>query len=418
MDRKYDVITLGEILLRLSTPINGRLAQGDTLMKHLGGAELNIASEIGQLGLKTAIISKIPNNLLAAFIKNQLNASRVSENYLIEDHSDDSRVGIYYYEYGSYPRKPRVVYDRKHSSINNIDIKDVPATMFYNTRLFHTSGITLGLGGNAQKFAIECIRKFKENGTLISFDVNYRANLWSGEEARKCIESILPYVDIFFCSADTARLTFGKTGTIEEIQKSFCEEYPISVVASTERTVITPKKHDFTSIIYSAKEDRYYSESPYNSIDVVDRIGSGDAYVSGALYGYLRHHDCQKMLEYGNAMAAIKHSVIGDMVFTDLEEIDGIIAQHKDTSGFQLVFIIFIKFRVQGLMQLPTALMIAVLIINRPFRGNSKKKIFRRLIIDKGMLSALLCHHVSSDQHGIYLRIAKRLYELFAPLSL
>ena len=145
MDRKYDVITLGEILLRLSTPINGRLAQGDTLMKHLGGAELNIASEIGQLGLKTAIISKIPNNLLAAFIKNQLNASRVSENYLIEDHSDDSRVGIYYYEYGSYPRKPRVVYDRKHSSINNIDIKDVPATMFYNTRLFHTSGITLGL---------------------------------------------------------------------------------------------------------------------------------------------------------------------------------------------------------------------------------------------------------------------------------
>ena len=188
MDRKYDVITLGEILLRLSTPINGRLAQGDTLMKHLGGAELNIASEIGQLGLKTAMISKIPNNLLAAFIKNQMNASRVSENYLISDTADDSRIGVYYYEYGSYPRKPRVVYDRKHSSINNIDIKDVPETMFYNTRLFHTSGITLGLGGNAQKFAIECIRKFKEQGTLISFDVNYRANLWTGEEARAHVQ--------------------------------------------------------------------------------------------------------------------------------------------------------------------------------------------------------------------------------------
>ena len=307
MDRKYDVITLGEILLRLSTPINGRLAQGDTLMKHLGGAELNIASEIGQLGLKTAMISKIPNNLLAAFIKNQMNASRVSENYLIS------------------------VYDRKHSSINNIDIKDVPETMFYNTRLFHTSGITLGLGGNAQKFAIECIRKFKEQGTLISFDVNYRANLWTGEEARACIEQILPFVDIFFCSEDTARLTFGKTGTIEEIQKSFCEEYPISVVASTERTVITPKKHNFTSIIYSAKNDSYYREEPYNNIDVVDRIGSGDAYVSGALYGYLKHKDCRKALEYGNAMAAIKHSVIGDMITTDLEEIDSIIAEHKNT---------------------------------------------------------------------------------------
>lgn len=210
MDRKYDVITLGEILLRLSTPINGRLAQGDTFMKHLGGAELNIASEIGQLGLNTAIISKIPTNLLAAFIKNQLNASRVSENYLIEDHSDDSRIGIYYYEYGSYPRKPRVVYDRKHSSINNIEISDVPQTLFYNTRLFHTSGITLGLGGKAQDFAIHCIKEFKKQGTLISFDVNYRANLWTGAEARKCIEAILPYVDIFFCSEDTARLTFGK----------------------------------------------------------------------------------------------------------------------------------------------------------------------------------------------------------------
>lgn len=335
MDQKYDVITLGEILLRLSTPINGRLAQGDTLMKHLGGAELNIASEIGQLGLKTAIISKIPHNLLAAFIKNQLNASRVSDAYLIEDTAGDSRIGIYYYEYGSHPRKPRVVYDRKHSSINSISISDVPQTMFYNTRLFHTSGITLGLGGRAQEFAIECIKKFKEHGALISFDVNYRANLWSGEEARACITSILPFVDIFFCSADTARLTFGKTGTIREIQKSFCEEYPISVVASTERTVITPKKHHFTSVIYSATEDAFYEEAPYQDIDVVDRIGSGDAYVSGALYGYLKHHDCRKMLEYGNAMAAIKHSVIGDMVFTDLDEINSIIAGHQDTSDFQ-----------------------------------------------------------------------------------
>ena len=139
---------------------------------------------------------------------------------------------------------------------------------------------------------------------------------------------------IFFCSEDTARLTFGKTGTIEEIQKSFCDDYPISVVASTERTVITPKKHNFTSIIYSAKEKAYFREEPYNNIDVVDRIGSGDAYVSGALYGYLKYRDCQKALEYGNAMAAIKHSVIGDMVSTDLEEINSIIAEHKDTSGY------------------------------------------------------------------------------------
>lgn len=335
MDRKYDVITLGEILLRLSTPINGRLAQGDTLMKHLGGAELNIASEIGQLGLKTAMISKIPNNLLAAFIKNQMNASRVSENYLISDTADDSRIGVYYYEYGSYPRKPRVVYDRKHSSINNIDIKDVPETMFYNTRLFHTSGITLGLGGNAQKFAIECIRKFKEQGTLISFDVNYRANLWTGEEARACIEQILPYVDIFFCSEDTARLTFKKTGTAREMMKSFTEEYPISIVASTQRIVHSPKSHTFGSIIYDARKDIYYEEEPYRDIDVVDRIGSGDAYISGALYGLLTSDfDCEKAVRYGNATSAVKNTIPGDLPSSDLDEIETIIKAHNQT-GFQ-----------------------------------------------------------------------------------
>ena len=266
MDRKYDVITFGKFYLRLSRRSTDVLHRA-TLMKHLGGAELNIASEIGQLGLKTAIISKFRTTCwpLSSRISSM---PRVSENYLIEDHSDDSRVGIYYYEYGSYPRKPRVVYDRKHSSINNIDIRTFRLPCFYNTRLFHTSGITLGLGGKHRSSRSNVSASSRRTHPDLLRCQLPRSNLWSGEEARKCIESILPYVDIFFCSADTARLTFGKTGTTIEIQKSFCEEYPISVVASTERTVITPKKHDFTSIIYSAKEDRYYSESPYNSIDV------------------------------------------------------------------------------------------------------------------------------------------------------
>lgn len=335
MNQKYDVISLGEILLRLSAPVNGRLAQGDTLMKHVGGAELNVASVLGMLGLNSAVVSKVPDNLLASYVRNILREAKVSEEYLVEDTSADSRLGLYYYEYGSYPRKPRVVYDRKNSSINKIERNDVPSSMFENARLFHTSGITLGLGGNAREFALQCIREFKKHGALISFDVNYRSNLWTGEEAKACIESILPYVDIFFCSADTARLTFGKTGTTEEIQKSFCKDYPISVVASTERTVLSPKKHNFTSVIYSAKTDSYYREEPYNSLDVIDRIGSGDSYVAGALYGYLKYGDCQKALEYGNAMAAIKHSLIGDMAFTDLAEIDDIISQHQNTSGYQ-----------------------------------------------------------------------------------
>ena len=332
MDRKYDVITLGEILLRLSTPINGRLAQGDTLMKHLGGAELNIASEIGQLGLKTAIISKIPNSLLAAFIKNQLNASRVSENYLIEDHSDDSRVGIYYYEYGAHPRKPNVIYDRKNTAFSEVSIDDFPEEMYRSTRCFHTTGITLALGQKTRETAIEMIKRFKENGTLISFDVNFRANLWTGQEAKECIEQILPYVDVFFCSEDTARLTFGKEGTVQDMMRSFTKDYPISVVAATQRVVHSPKIHSFGSCIYDAIADRFVQEPAYENIDVVDRIGSGDAYISGALYGLLAHNmDCQKAMEYGNATAAVKNTIPGDLPSSNLREIDSIIANHHST---------------------------------------------------------------------------------------
>ena len=322
--KEFDLLSLGEIMLRLSPPDNERITRGDSFSKQAGGAELNAITGAAMLGLRCGIISKLPANDLGVYIKNRVRLCGVSDDYLVYDDDKDARLGVYYYENGAYPRKPRIVYDRKNTSINKLSVAD------YDDSLY-TSGITLALSPELRATAIEMIKRFKAQGAIISFDVNFRGNLWTGAEAKECIESILPYVDIFFCSEDTARLTFGKTGMIEEIQKSFCEEYPISVVASTERTVITPKKHNFTSIIYSAKNDSYYREEPYNNIDVVDRIGSGDAYVSGALYGYLKHKDCRKALEYGNAMAAIKHSVIGDMITTDLEEIDSIIAEHKNT---------------------------------------------------------------------------------------
>ena len=179
------------------------------------------------------------------------------------------------------------------------------------------------------------IKRFKAAGTLVSFDVNFRGNLWTGEEAKECIEQILPYVDIFFCSEDTARLTFKKTGTAREMMKSFTEEYPISIVASTQRIVHSPKSHTFGSIIYDARKDIYYEEEPYRDIDVVDRIGSGDAYISGALYGLLTSDfDCEKAVRYGNATSAVKNTIPGDLPSSDLEEIETIIKAHNQT-GFQ-----------------------------------------------------------------------------------
>ena len=329
-EKEFDLIALGELLLRLSPPNNERLVRGDTFQKQAGGAELNVVSGVSLLGLRTGIISKLPANDIGTYIKNRIRFCGVSDDYLVYDQSKDARLGIYYYENGAHPRKPRIVYDRAHTSINKISIDDFDESMYSSTRCFHTSGITLALSPEVRETTIAMIRKFKEHGVMISFDVNFRGNLWSGAEAKECIEQILPYVDIFFCSEDTARLTFLKEGNLHDIMKSFTQDYPISVVASTQRTVFSPKKHSFGSVMYSAKEDVYYEEPPYEDIDVVDRIGSGDAYIAGVLYGLLAHPgDYQKALEYGNATSAVKNTIVGDLPSSDLLEINALIRDHK-----------------------------------------------------------------------------------------
>lgn len=329
-NRTFDLLSLGEVLLRLSPTDNERLCGGDVLRRQLGGAELNVAAGVSLLGLKTGIISKLPDNAIGSYAKNRIRFCGVSDDYLVYDYSEDARLGIYYYENGAYPRKPGVVYDRKHSSVNTISIHDFDDSLFSSTRCFHTSGITLGLGRQCRETGMEMIRRFKEAGALISFDVNFRGNLWTGDEARECIEQILPYVDIFFCSEDTARLTFLKEGSAKEIMKSFTEDYPIRIVASTQRIVHSPKIHTFSSIIYDAQSDTYYEEEPYRNIEVVDRIGSGDSYVSGVLYGLLSDPgNCRRALEIGNAAGAVKNTIPGDLPSSDLREIETLIREHK-----------------------------------------------------------------------------------------
>ena len=332
MKKEFDLLSMGEIMLRLSPPDNERITRGSTFSKQAGGAELNSATGAAMLGLRCGIISKLPANDLGMYIKNNVRLSGVSDDYLVYDSDSDARLGVYYYENGAYPRKPRIVYDRKNASMNKISVEDYDERLYGAARCFHTSGITLALSPQGRETAGEMIKRFKAQGTMISFDVNFRGNLWTGAEAKACIESILPYVDIFFCSEDTARLTFLKEGDAKTIMKSFTEEYPISIVASTQRIVHSPKRHTFGSMIYSASEDRFYEEAPYSDIEVVDRIGSGDAYISGVLYGLLaKEGDYQRALEYGNAVSALKNTIPGDLLCTDLKEIEGIIKEHKAT---------------------------------------------------------------------------------------
>ena len=328
-DGKFDLITFGEIMLRLSPPNYERMTRGDVFDKRAGGSELNVASGVALLGLRTGIISRLPQNALGTFIKNRIRFEGVSDDYLIYDESPEARLGIYYYENGAAPRKPSIVYDRMNSSITRISLDEIPEDVYTSTRMFHTSGITLALNKNTCEVTTEMIRRFKEGGALVSFDCNYRANLWSEEDARAAIKNILPYVDILFVSEETSRRMMQKEGELKDIMKSYTLEYPVKVVCTTQREVISPRKHNFMSTIYDAQRNEFFTEKPYTNIDVIDRIGSGDAYVSGVLYGMLKYNDGQKALAYGNATSSVKNTIPGDLPASDLREIDSIIRNHQ-----------------------------------------------------------------------------------------
>jgi len=325
----YDVITLGEPLIRFE-PNNHyeRLERTNLLKMALGGAEVNVSSALSLIGkLNTAIITKLPNNSLGRWIEYYLNSYNVSTEFITHG---GLRVGSYYSEQGSRPRAASVTYDRKHSSFLDISINDYDFGHSQCAKIFHTTGITLALHENTMNMALDTIKALKKSHTLISFDVNYRSNLWSEEEARASIEKILPYVDILFISEESCRKMFQRTGTLEDILEDFSKTYDIKIIASTQRKVITQSQHQFASVIFDRESHTFFrTEQPYN-IEVVDRVGSGDAYIAGVLYGLLSSSfDCEKAQEYGDAFAAIKCTIPGDILISNKAEVDSVIQKHK-----------------------------------------------------------------------------------------
>ena len=182
--KSFDLITFGEIMLRLSPPSSERLVRGDIFEKRAGGAELNVASGVSLLGLRTGIISKLPDNQMGEYIKNRTRFVGVSDDYLIYDSEPGARLGIYYYENGAAPRKPSIVYDRAGSSINRIRLEEIPEEVYTDTRMFHTSGISLALSEQTRKVCLQLIRcpvncreahlSFSRGGTCLSGSISMR----------------------------------------------------------------------------------------------------------------------------------------------------------------------------------------------------------------------------------------------------
>lgn len=326
---EFDIIGMGEVMLRLSPPAKEKISQCETFEKTIGGSELNVVSGASMLGVRSAIITKIPQNKIGHFVRNKIRYGNVSDDYIVYDQSADARLGVYYYESGAYPRKSTVIYDRARSSMCTLSIDELPGDIYEKTKVFHISSITLAIDKSLRETALEMIKRFHNAGALISFDVNYRSALWSEEEARKVIQSVLKYVDFLFVSEETSRRMLQREGTLEEIMQGYVKDYGCKLVATTRREVISPMRHNFNSkIFYGGK---FYEEKPYNNIEVIDRIGSGDAYLAGVLYGLIKTGDITSALEIGNATSAVKNTVVGDMSASSIDEILSVIKSHKAT---------------------------------------------------------------------------------------
>lgn len=323
----YDVITLGEPLIRFE-PENQyeRLERTGSLKMALGGAEINVTAALSKIGnLKTAIITKIPENSLGRWVKYYLDSYNISTEFVAYG---GTRIGTYFSEQGARPRTASVTYDRNHSSFLESTMKDYKIDTAC-AKIFHTTGITLALGENTRKTAFEMIKQFS-NKAIISFDVNYRANLWSEEKAHETIESILPYVDILFISEETCRKMFHRKGSLEEILKEFASTYNIKYIASTQRIVITQSHHQFSSVIYDSLRKTFYNTVKPYDIEVVDRVGSGDAYIAGVLYGLSTNaFNCKIAQEYGDAFSALKCTIPGDILISNKSEIEYLIQKQK-----------------------------------------------------------------------------------------
>lgn len=311
----YDVVTLGEAMLRLSPPNYMRLEQTNSFDVNVGGSELNTSVGVARFGLRTAWVTKLVNNPLGKMVANKAREHGIDTSHIVW--ADEGRVGIYYLELGSTPRASRVIYDRKDSAVSKLAPGEVNwSTILKETKLFLTSGITAALSPTCREATIEAINEAKKQGCKICFDINYRAKLWSAEEAKKCLSKILDKVDIIVTTQFDTEEVFGYKGSYEEIAKQLKDKFGCEVVAITLREVRTVLTGGWTSI---ALADKLYKGKKYD-VEIIDRVGGGDAYTAGFIYGYLTG-DVEKAVAYGDALAALEHSIPGDLSWFTEDEV-------------------------------------------------------------------------------------------------
>jgi len=319
----YDLVAFGEAMIRLSPPNFKRLEQTTTLDLNIGGAELNVAVGVSRLGMKSAWVSRLPDNPLGRMIANKAREFGVDVSPIIWQ--KEGRAGLYFLEFGATPRPSSVVYDRANSSFSNIQPGEVDwAEIFKSTKCLHLTGITPAVSKSSAAVTLEALQKAKASGCRISLDLNYRAKLWSPEEANRTLAPMMDFVDILITTKGDTRTILGiEAENDESLAKMLLDKYPIELVAVSYREGDTVWQCLFSAI--AVNRERTYTTRTYN-IDIVDQVGRGDSFAAGFLYGVIGKNDLQMGLDYGVAFAALKHSFPGDFNWCTKEEVEALLA--------------------------------------------------------------------------------------------
>lgn len=326
----HDIVTFGEAMIRLSPPGNQRLEQSASLDVQIGGAEYSVACAAARLGLRSAWVSRLPDNALGRRVANKAREHGVDTSHIVW--AKEGRVGLYFYEMGSSPRASSVLYDRSPSAIAEIRPGEVAwSDVLKGTKVFHTTGITPALSASAAQVTKEAIEAARAAGAKVSYDLNFRKKLWSAAKAREVQEPLLKLVDLLITNEEDPKAVFGidagqdesytkvSTEAYRAIARKLQERFGVKAVAITLRESPSVLKNFWSAVVW---EDGKFHEDRKYELEVVDRLGGGDSFAAGLLYGMVSKGSLEYGLRFGLAFSALKHSSPGDLNWSTRDEVE------------------------------------------------------------------------------------------------
>ncbi len=324
------IVTLGEIMLRLSTPGQQRFVQSDAFNVVYGGGEANVAVSVANYGHEAYFVSKLPTHEIGQSAVNALRKYGVNTDYIARG---GDRVGIYFLETGASMRTSKVIYDRANSAIAEADIKDFDFdAVFEGKDWFHWSGITPAISPKAAEITKQACIAAKKHGVTVSVDLNYRKKLWTPEQAQAVMKDLMQYVDVCIGNEEDAELVLGfkpahtdvTSGKLDaegykQIFKEMKEAFGFKIVTSTLRESFSATKNGWSALLYDGES--FYQSKRYEINPIIDRVGGGDSFSGGLIHGLLTKKP-QEAIDFAVAASALKHTIPGDFNLVDVKEVE------------------------------------------------------------------------------------------------